>query len=273
MFLIKNQIFYVLYLIIAEKTAMSTQNFKARSILRSATGFVLDCLFPVDCSICGQPQNQLANPDGWLCFSCGEKIHLFDWLFCPICNRKLVGLEKCQTHPVSLKALGAAASYDSETIKQLIWKYKYGFIESLAKPLGQKLVEYLKIAFLPYLDIKDGSWLVTYIPLHPKRERWRGFNQAKLLAQYVSDELSLPIAPTLNRINFRTPQMEIKEKKNRFTNIKNSFAPTAGLNLKNKNIILIDDIAASGATLIEAAKVLKRAKAKNVYGFVIARSQ
>ena len=252
---------------------MSMRYFDFPKVLKGALDYTLDILFPVRCEICGQIRDTDKNPDGYLCTACAIAIPVHRWLFCPTCNRKLISLEPCTFHPTALKTLGAATSYDQKSVKRLIWRYKYGFIEPLAKPLADKLSEYIASAFLPHINVHDGSWLVSYVPLHPQRERWRGFNQAQLLAKHVSEKINIPITPTLRRTEFHVPQMEIKEKKNRFENIKNAFAPVPYVELRGKNIILIDDIAASGATLIEAAKVLKRAHAKSVYAFVVARSQ
>jgi ComF family protein len=198
---------------------------------------------------------------------------LYQWLFCPVCNKKLVGPGPCQTHKTALRALGVSTSYENKLVKTLLWKYKYGFKYTLAKPLAKILLAYARQTLLPLLKDRNNDLLISYIPLHPRRYRWRGFNQSQLLAEFLGQELKIAARPIIQRITFRCPQMEIKEKSKRLENIKDSFALIPGAEIKGRAILLIDDIAASGATLIEAAKILKRARAKAVYSLVIARSQ
>jgi ComF family protein len=116
------------------------------------------------------------------------------------------------------------------------------------------------------------------VPLHPKRLRWRGFNQSLLLAKHISNELSpqmeIEILDILERKYHSIPQMRVKNYQERMENVKNIFDLRSSFNpdlIKNKNILLIDDIATTGATLGECAKILKSAGAKKVFAAVVAR--
>ena len=110
------------------------------------------------------------------------------------------------------------------------------------------------------------------MPLHPRRLNWRGFNQAELIAQAVADVL---YTQNESRILIRTAgtdsQAELKDKKDRIKNIGNIFKVTDTEKIKNRNILLVDDICTTGATLNQCAKVLKEAGAKKVIAFVVAR--
>ena len=107
------------------------------------------------------------------------------------------------------------------------------------------------------------------MPLHKKRQRLRGFNQSEQLARAISKNFNLEINHNLIRIKHKKAQAKLHEK-NRWENIKNCFS-YQGKNLNNKNILLIDDVATTGATLNECAKVLKENNAKEVWGLVVAK--
>ena len=237
---------------------------------KNTIDFILDLFFPITCLNCGSPKNKLANPQGYLCSDCFKKIEINNWVFCPKCTKKLIGLEPCQTHKNNpLKVLGAATNYQNDVIKKIIWEYKYNFIEPLANPLNEILKKYYLAVFEQQLINKKP--LVTFIPLHGARFRWRGFNQSEILAKKFANDLNLEFCKTLKRKKFKKPQMKIKGYQARFENIKDSFEIINASQIKNKDIILIDDISTTGATLIEAAKILKHNGAKKIYGLVVAK--
>jgi predicted amidophosphoribosyltransferase len=108
--------------------------------------------------------------------------------------------------------------------------------------------------------------------------RWRGFNQAELLARYLGTNLTpgfeiMVSTKALLRNKYTIPQMQIKNNLQRKTNIKGSFSLNKDCKnlIKNKNILLVDDIATTGSTLFECTKILKKKGAKKVYGIVLAK--
>lgn len=233
--------------------------------------FLLDLLFPLRCVSCGLPKQATINPSGYLCKPCGDSIKVHQWAFCALCNKKLIKLSPCSSHPTPIAALGVACSYNNQLVKNLIWEYKYRFVEPLSEPLAEKMSAYFKQVFLPLEDFPH-NWITTFIPLFPARKRWRGFNQAELLAQHFSTKIKLPLSHILQRKKFKKPQVALETKKQRFENVQQAFQVQNADLIKNKNIILIDDICTSGATLLEAGKMLKRAGAKKIYGLVLARN-
>ena len=229
---------------------------------------ILDLLFPINCLECNQEGK-------FICSSCFEKI--------PV-NEKEVEFNKDS----DLDKLIIASDYSYTLVKQAIHRYKYDFVKELANPLGQLMVKKLNQE-----NIKNS--ILIPIPLHPKRLRWRGFNQAELLAQVISKELNIPV---INNLLIRTkhtqPQAKIENAQQRKENIKQAFGlnpqevwhnqvgtfetkvpldrPDLYLNnLSNKTLILIDDISTTGATLKECAKILKSLKPKEIFGLVIAK--
>lgn len=210
---------------------------------------IINLLFPVYCLGCNQPGQ-------FICRNCFNQLPF---------NRK----SPIKFYPTSaLFGLIITSFYESPLVKQIIHKYKYDFIQDLAKPLGQLMAKRLSISSL----INNNIVLIP-VPLHKKRLRWRGFNQAELLAFEVGQQLKIQAAnDILIRTKHTLPQVNIKSSKQRKENIKQSFSvnPDFKNNLKNKTIILIDDISTTGATLEECALTLSPLKPKQIWGLVMA---
>ncbi len=115
--------------------------------------------------------------------------------------------------------------------------------------------------------IKIGYWneeidVITYIPLHPKRQRERGYNQSELLARELSYRLNLPLEALLVKIKHNPPQHE--KGTDRFENVKGVYKAVGSPRIEGKRILLIDDIITTGNTLGEGAKMLKLAGAEKL---------
>ncbi len=217
--------------------------------------FILDLLFPIQCLGCGQEGQ-------FICSACFKQVPL---------NSK--GSLKFSSS--ALINLIIASDYDYPLVKQAIHRYKYDFVKDLAKPLGQLMVNRLN-AILSANKISWDSIFLIPVPLHKKRLRWRGFNQAELLAQKISQESKIPLVNNLLiRTKYSLPQMAIKSSQERKENIKHAFQlnPQMGtvLDLRDKTFILVDDVCTTEATLKECAKVLKHFQPKQIWGLVVAR--
>ena len=187
-----------------------------------------------------------------------------------------------------------ATKYKESGLDKLVHLYKYRFIEDLHVPLGKILVKIVSESELPIPDI------IIPVPLHKRRLRWRGFNQAELLANYLSENLApgfaIPVFSNLIvRQKYTPPQMKIGKYADRQKNMQDAFRINAssislspflrrdvpvgqrGKALQNflngKTFLLVDDIATTGATLFECAKILKQNGAKKVFAAVIARQE
>jgi len=243
-------------------------------VLEKTRDFILDTLFPISCISCGC--------DGvWLCETCLQKIQPLSFQLCPKCERLITQSGRlcsfCKARRAPLDALVVATKYKEGSVSKLVHLYKYNFIEDLSAPLGKLLTRALLDSGSAIPD------LIIPVPLHPRRLRWRGFNQAELLANYVSLNLTpgyaIPVlGNVLKRIRYTPPQMKIKDYFQRRKNMRDVFSVAVSvavgpLQLKNKNILLIDDVATTGATLFECAKALKQNGAKKVCAAVIARQE
>jgi len=239
--------------------------------------FLLDLFFPKKCLSCGKAGT-------YLCDSCFNKIEIVQNNKCPFCDRPVPNSLICEgcAEKYFLDKLIWAAPYSNTLIKELIKAFKYHYIKELAKPLSHLLIKPLTQCVRLSLTHLTHNTLVVPIPLHKQRLRERDFNQAELLAKEIAQYFSIPLeTEVIKRTRFATPQVKIKDHKTRRANIKNIFeinpkftkkciAENKNL-LKDKTIILIDDVFTTGATLSEAAKVLKQAGAKETWGLVVAK--
>ena len=246
------------------------------NIINKIKKFIFEIVFPHYCVNC---QKEGAP----LCDECLNKIKTRDYFTCPICNKRMIDLSKCQKckTKTSLNGLLTALNSDDAIIHQLIYAYKYNFVKDLANPLSEILISYFSKSSI-YNGfgklIIEKKLVFMPIPLHKQRLRWRGFNQSEILAEKLSQRLKTILdTTTLRRAHNTNPQTSTDNREERFLNIKNSFEinnkeKRVNLdNIKGKTIILVDDICTTGATLEECAKTLKALKPKHIFGLVLTR--
>jgi ComF family protein len=240
-------------------------------------GEILNILFPVHCVSC-----QKAGV--WLCEQCFLKIEIRKSQVCPFCENVPVARgkicprcensfrEKNRRSP--LDGLVCASSYKNKLLSRLTHLFKYGFISDLSDVLGRVVAMGLLENNAPIPDF------IVPVPLHQRRLRWRGFNQAELLANFIGQNLapgfSLPIKnDIIFRQKYAGTQMKIKNYKERKRNISGAFSVRQDSSeiIKDKDILLVDDIATTGATLFEIGRILKQNGARKVWGAVIARQE
>lgn len=235
-----------------------------------AKSTILDTLFPIFCYSCGKEGY-------WLCEDCLTRIEIVDIQVCPCCENSItekgILCPNCLANRKSfLSGIIVSVSYENPSVKKLVHNFKYRFISAIADPLAKLMT---KALIRNDFSLPD---LILPVPLHPRRLRWRGFNQSLLLAKNISKQitphLELEILEILERKKCNSPQMKIKNYQERLQNVQGIFALKENIDCKkieNKKILLIDDITTTGATLQECARILKTAGAKKVYAVVIAR--
>jgi ComF family protein len=149
------------------------------------------------------------------------------------------------------------------TVRQAILQLKYKHLKALATPLSQLLAEYLGSHPL------KGETIIP-VPLYPKRLRERGYNQASLLAQELSKLTGWPVVEdVLIRVQDSVPQARTRSAMERRHNVQGVFA--CPKSLEGRQILLIDDVCTTGATLDACAIALKTAGAGSVWGLTVAR--
>ncbi len=228
---------------------------------------LVDFIFPKHCVGC----NKIGS---YFCKECIQDIKQAD-LVCPFCEKLSIG---GVVHPVckrkyGLDGLWSLGIYD-KPLKTAIQKLKYRWISELSDSLVRILVDYW-VRFQPFLldEIKKSrgkDWLVVPVPLHWSRQNWRGFNQAVLLGKIFAQKLGLNYEEALKRMKSTKPQVGQDAYKRR-QNIKGAFALTTNYELKTKNLLLIDDVWTTGATLKECCFILKKDGAKSVWALTLAR--
>ncbi len=231
--------------------------------------FALDCVFPTYCLGCGRFLKSEAKTH--LCPDCRNKIPINSGLLCPICFRRVAGADSHCRHSdkkSSLNFLAVATAYENPLIQKLIHQYKYG----LSKEIKWTLAEIITTYLTKLTEINFADWIVVAVPLHPQRLKWRGFNQSEELAKILSQKISIPLNnQCLLRQKKTASQVEIKDFQKRRDNLSGAFQLKKSEIIKNKNIILLDDVHTSGATMEAAAAALKLAGVKTIIGLAIAK--
>lgn len=230
---------------------------------------ILDLLFPKKCAGCG-------STGSYLCINCVKEIKQTD-LVCPFCERPSLGgvVHSVCKRRFGLDGLWSLGVYGGP-LRIAIQKLKYKWVSEVARELVDVTVEYWAKNSPLLLDrIKKDqgkSWIISAVPLHQARQKWRGFNQSELLAKLLASKLGLKYADSLKRIRNTKPQMKLLAAE-RKQNIKNAFSLLPVMNNEpiTQNVLLIDDVWTTGSTLKECCYILKRGGIKQVWALTIAR--
>lgn len=219
----------------------------------------LDLLFPRWCLGC-------SKEGSLICPTCRLKLPEVSPPICPRCGIPQAGGILCYTYSnqkQNIDGIRSPICFEG-IIKQAIHQLKYNNLKILVEPLAELMGDYLNAHPMP------GETLVP-VPLHPKRLRERGYNQSELLARELGNLTGMPvITDCLVRDRHAPAQAKATSVTERRRNVANTFA-CFNQNPMNKKIILIDDVATSGATLNACAATLKTAGAVSVWGLTITR--
>ncbi len=191
------------------------------------------------CASCGLPFDQVVPPD----------------TRCAACERS----------PPRYDQARAAISYDDAS-RSLLIRYKHGDRSDLSPLLGRFVVS-------AYRSLSEAPDIVTAVPLHRMRLLQRRFNQAALLARHVGDESGQPCIPDLLIRRRATESQGRKSGLARARNVRGAFVinPRQAKWVKDRHVLLVDDVMTTGATVEECARVLKRGGASRVSVATVAR--
>jgi ComF family protein len=155
--------------------------------------------------------------------------------------------------------------YESDSpLAELIHRWKYGRDASLSGELTA-----LFVAACPFTVDHDA---LIPVPLHVKRLRWRGFNQASVLAAALARHAGVEVLPhALRRIRATVPQVELAQPDRR-RNVAGAFVAPQPAILNDRRLLLVDDVGTTGATVRECARVLRASGARSVDVVVLARA-
>jgi len=222
---------------------------------------VLDLLLPQRCVGCKALGENL-------CQACIGQFTVLPPLRCPLCNTAVAKpytlCRQCSIKYSRLRGIVAIGAY-AGPLRQAIHQFKYQNRTSLAQDLGALLSQIVIKAEIPPCAA------IVPVPLHPKREAARGFNQASLLAQAASEWLHVPaLTDGIVRIVDTPPQVGLSREQ-RLRNVAGAFSARRGA-FSHGGVLLVDDVATTGATLIACARQLvQEGGAPWVWGAVLAR--
>lgn len=218
-------------------------------------------LIPYTCVLCHHPSRRAQD----LCEPCHREFSILPYN-CPRCARELsidLVCGACLKQPPPFTVTYALFAYQ-DNIKRMILNLKFNEALVNARILGELLAHYLLLQRIALPDI------IIPVPLHPKRMRERGFNQALEIARPVAKRLSLPIVSTAcRRIKHTIAQATLPAEQRR-QNIKNAFMVEG--DYSNCHIALLDDVVTTGQTVTEIATTFKKAGAARVDIWCVARA-
>ena len=226
-------------------------------------------LYPPLCAICGRS----ISADEHLCDQCEAKAVRIVAPFCEKCSEPFEGsissaftCANCAHRTIYFDA--AVAAYSGRGIvRQIIHEFKYGRQIHLRHLVGRWLSAALDDERLRGRQFD----VIVPVPLHPARQRERGFNQANLLAELLSAQTSIPSRPLLERTRYTNTQTAL-DRAERMENLHNAFRLRKNADVRGLRVLLVDDVLTTGSTLSECARVLKRAGALSVHAATAARA-
>lgn len=228
---------------------------------------LLKLVYPPKCPVC----KACISEKDILCDKCLNSIAKLSPPFCKICGEPIAEenkqCKKCRRKNSVFKQHWSICKYEG-VIKECIHLFKYNRRLGLNKVFSALIKDFIKTYQLPVEEID----CIAPVPLHKSRLREREFNQADLIAEDISKEFSIDLESNLiKRIRNTRSQVDLP-KFARYKNVKDAFALNALFSVEGKNLLLVDDVMTTGATLEEAANILKKNGAKDIYALTLARS-
>jgi len=230
-----------------------------------------DLIYPNSCLAC-KNRIEPGKIKGFVCQACQDKIEINLPPFCVYCGRRLDKLSlaknicvQCQRSKFHFDRAFSPCKYDG-VLKKLLQEFKYNGCDYLDIPLGKIMNDFIWEYRLPieYMDF------IVPIPLYKSRMREREFNQALLLSKEIAKEFNKEVlSGVLIRKKATRTQTELAPKE-RWINMEDGFSVLKPELIQGKNLLLVDDVLTTGATLSEAAKALKDSGAKIVFAMTLA---
>ena len=223
----------------------------------------LTLLYPPRCLVCK------ALGTSGLCAACAGKITSVATPFCFVCGHTLSDSRctNCAAQTPAFRRCRSLGVYDG-VLRHAIHQFKYRDRPQLAGPLGHLLADYARVQASDLNHLRFDTLLP--VPMHPVRQRIRGYNQSERLARILGAELSLPLLPNvLVRVRPTRPQVGLSGEARR-TNLRGAFNVKQPDLVCGKTLLLIDDVVTSGSSLHECAVVLDAAGAQAVYALPLA---
>ena len=210
---------------------------------------LLELLFPSKCPFCGA----LLGKGAELCGDCQKKLA---WLEGSAAETKVEFVSRCVSPLI----------YDQLT-RQAMHRYKFEGVFQYKKTLGKFMAQCVQDQF------SEGFDLITWVPLHRERLAARGYDQAKLLALEVGAHCNIETTVALEKLRRTAAQSGIDKDEERRANVLDSYRLKNGVSVEGKRILLVDDVVTTGATMAEAARVLRMAAATEICAVTLAKAR
>jgi len=231
---------------------------------------LLHAFLPACCLACGQPLPARGARLG-LCGGCRARLRRLPVARCAACACPLETANPpagwlcspCRVHTPAFDRLLAPWTYDPP-LDQVVQALKFARLDYLGRHLAQALVEELGTALVAFDR-------VVPVPLHWRRQLARGYNQAERIAQPMAGLLGIPCGSDLRRRRATPPQTSLGRDSRR-ENLRGVFFVPRPARVRGRRVLLVDDVATTGATLDAAARALRAAGAAAVTAVVAART-
>jgi ComF family protein len=219
----------------------------------------VDFIYPPECASCGKP-------GALLCKDCKEKIQpLFDPI-CPICGYPVATpgvCQNCRDNPPPYTALRSWAEFEG-SLRKALHKLKYESDLGLGLEFSYPLLQI----------IAKEKWAIDYIipiPISKKHRKTRGYNQATIIARPLALALGIPLfEKSVSRVKETESQVNLSREE-RFKNLHSAFLGNSA-KLLNKKVLLVDDVATTGATMISCSQTLREFGCAQVFCITVART-
>lgn len=236
-----------------------------KALLSRFPRYTLDFLFPLSCVVCSKEGK-------FICEGCEPALPRLSQPYCRVCaNPGTRGICRwCFDSPLELDGIRAPYLFEGP-VREAVYSLKYRGVRAAAPELGRLLARYLDTHPFGSRTTGPRAHLIVPTPMHPKRMKDRGYNQAELLAKSLSKESGIPLDTSpLARVRHSGPQVG-ESREQRRANVDDSFR--CDPDMTGRAIIVVDDVATTGSTLSACASALKDAGASEVWGLALARER
>ena len=240
------------------------------TFFQTLKSYFLHFFFPKTCFSCGGDLPALAR--GRLCLACERALKTPGPLFCRRCGAILksggafcYACRGTKGKKYRCQLIRSAFVFNTSS-RALVHALKYQQADYVAADMGEKMLA----VFAKYPELAAAD-LVMPVPLHPKKKRARGYNQSELLARAFVQQIGLPLDVTSLIRTRNTVSQTTLGRQGRLNNMVGAFTCKHPQRVKGKTVLLIDDVATTGATLEGCAVALKQAGAKRVFAYTFAR--
>ena len=210
---------------------------------------LLELLFPAKCPFC----SELLEESEEFCGGCQRKL---PWMTGAAAETKIEFVSRCVSPLI----------YD-ELIRAAVHRYKFQGVSRHKKPFGRFMAQCVQDQFSEAFDI------ISWVPLHKKRRAERGYDQAKFLAVEVGEHRCVPVVGTLVKIRETAAQSGIETDEERRANVLGCYQLLENASVVGQRILLVDDVVTTGATMAEAARMLRMAGAADVCAVTLAKAR